>query len=161
MLRTSSRTPLLSRLPIAGQVALVALVGVLGLGALGAISLWQSARQDDYSHGMSRAGAAQEESNRITINLLLARRAEKDFLLRSDERYATENVRILADAASHFTVLRSATDEPSTRAEIDQAVAGIAEYGRLFGSRVATKKALGLNESSGLLAQLRTTVHET
>lgn len=89
----------------------------------------------------------------ILVHLLMLRRNEKDFMLRRDMKYLTK-------FEKNYTKFTNALDdyEPYT---IEEMTEKINRYRADFKSLVDNEVILGLDESSGLLAELRETVHST
>ena len=83
----------------------------------------------------------------------MLRRNEKDFMLRRDMKYLTK-------FEQNYTKFTNALDEyePYT---IEEMTDKISRYREDFKSLVDNEMTLGLDESSGLLAELRATVHST
>jgi methyl-accepting chemotaxis protein len=82
---------LLSRFTIARQVSLIGSIGIVGLVLVGAIYLWGQSRQSATQDVMESATRGQLAANEFGNGMLLARRAEKDFLLRHQERYVEQH----------------------------------------------------------------------
>jgi methyl-accepting chemotaxis protein len=97
----------------------------------------------------------------MDVSMLQARRAEKDFLLRGDEKYVARHKEVsdkaVADLAEISSLLR--TDFPG---EMDEAIAqleqGFGTYIAKFAELVEKNSLLGLDETSGLQGSLRSAV---
>ena len=83
----------------------------------------------------------------------MLRRNEKDFMLRRDMKYLTK-------FEQNYTKFTNALDEyePYT---IEEMTDKMSRYREDFKSLVDNEMTLGLDERSGLLAELRATVHST
>lgn len=100
--------------------------------------------------------------DKMEIEFLLARRFEKDFLLRLDPKYIDRH----ADAMQHLYDTEHALEEemPLIESMRDQLeplsalMAAAKSYDATFANLVATNQALGLDETSGLQGSLRTSV---
>jgi len=79
------------------------------------------------------------------VFLLTLRRHEKDFMLRSDEKYISE----FANIASKL----------STRLDSNQAKLSLTNYTSAFTDFVNISKTIGLDSSSGIKGKMRATVH--
>jgi len=152
----ATRPAMMSRLPIAAQIAVVALLGMLGLTAVGAVYVWQSAAQEGYFRTMTKSAEARDALISIEIDLLQARRAEKDFLLRSEARYVDRHGEVLARLQATLDRLR----KESRDSELEQMAAEITEYGREFSRLADTRRGLGLDENSGAMGAFRRAIHE-
>lgn len=91
----------------------------------------------------------QVQNDKAMISLLQLRRAEKDFMLRSDEKYVT-------------TFEQEMTTFKSLLISDGQALQVAAEnYAQAFLALVAGKKEIGLQQDKGITAQMRAAIHET
>ncbi len=153
----STRPPLLSRIRVAYQIALVGAIGILGVATIGGVYLNQSATQEHHAQVMAHDRAVADIAKRLEIDLLLARRAEKDFLLRNEERYIAQHSEVMGRIAGGLKRLRAgiAAEQSS---EVGRIATGVGEYGAGFIKLAESKKALGLNENSGTLGRLRQSV---
>jgi len=83
------------------------------------------------------------------------RRAEKDFLLRHDEKYVTRHGEVAARIASSFEPLdkkvASLGDLPG---KIGTIRTGLGRYDEYFTALVSARRTLGLDENSGLEGKL-------
>ena len=69
------------------KIASVGAIGVLGLALIGGLYMSGSWTQARYQKSAEDASALATLTNKLSIQMLQARRAEKDFLLRRDDRY--------------------------------------------------------------------------
>lgn len=97
--------------------------------------------------------AKDAEQYEILFHMLMLRRNEKDFMLRRDEKY-------LAKFESNYIKFNNALNELQPLA-IDEMKNKIARYHDDFNKLTAKEITLGLNETSGLLGELRSTIHKT
>lgn len=98
------------------------------------------------------------------IGLLMARRSEKDYLLRRDEKYlarhATTMTRTRAAFAEVQSELPKVPELADTRASLTGVGAAIDAYEASFAALAAANLKLGLDENSGLEGQLRKAVKD-
>ncbi len=99
-----------------------------------------------------------ENLDHIKIYVLEARRNEKDFLLRDDEKYANNHKKYILKIK---TILKSlkliiSKDQYNLIKTLEKT---IQEYENAFNQVVKEKIELGLNEKKGLLGNLRNAVH--
>ncbi|WP_319801760.1 methyl-accepting chemotaxis protein [Rhodobium gokarnense] len=95
--------------------------------------------------------------------LLNARRAEKDFLLRSDTQYADRHAEISQTVDSILAEIRKdavASDWREITGEADQVKAGFDTYVTSFKAVVSASIARGLAPDKGLQGSLRSSVHD-
>jgi methyl-accepting chemotaxis protein len=152
------RAPLLSRIRIAYQIAIIGAIGVLGLAVIAAVYLRESARQDAFAATMDRTEEAKTAALHLDSDLLLARRSEKDFQLRRDEKYITQHAEIMQRIAKDFSALRAKVNG-DIAAKVDKAASEVQVYGRAFEDMAREQRTLGLNENSGVMGDLRKSVH--
>ena len=155
--------PLTARLGVRQLIWALGLLGIVGIVALAGVYFTTAAllaREEAVADG-----AAEIERLVLTLDsqLLEARRAEKDFLLRTDERYVTRH----AEIAERSTALLGAIEKKLTSS--DDAVmrdlltggrTGFGAYLRAFQVVVAAQRKLGHDENSGLQGSLRNSVRD-
>lgn len=112
-----------------------------------------------------QAAAVQVERfmGEIEKDLLEARRAEKDFLLRTDEQFVAKHGDVMVVIEEHMRNARNAAailEIPQAEAQYDLLGNEINSYRAAFDQLVSTVTDLGLDPSSGLEGELRTAVHE-
>jgi methyl-accepting chemotaxis protein len=99
-------------------------------------------------------------NDRLVSNMLMLRRNEKDFLLRSNLKYLKKfdsNYQILLD---NIIKLEGLLDKNNIEiGGYDQLQGIMKEYQLKFHQLVATSQQIGLNSKSGLLGSLRTSAH--
>lgn len=102
------------------------------------------------------------QSKQNSIELLILRRNEKDFLMRLDEKYAglfEENATILNKNIQKLKQTNTQLNILNT-AQFDDLVSSLDNYRALFSKLVTTHQQIGLNQSIGLRGELRSAVHE-
>jgi methyl-accepting chemotaxis protein len=97
--------------------------------------------------------ATDAEQYELLFHMLMLRRNEKDFMLRRDEKY-------LAKFESNYTNFNNALDELQPL-DIEEMKNKVARYRSDFNNLTAKESQLGLDASSGLLGELRSTIHQT
>jgi methyl-accepting chemotaxis protein len=98
------------RILLAHKIATIGAIGVAGVLVLGAIYHVGSANQDRYWQVAERAEGLLARTNALQIELLQARRAEKDFLLRADLKYAERHTELDRKIRSEIEQLRRQAD---------------------------------------------------
>jgi methyl-accepting chemotaxis protein len=99
--------------------------------------------------------------NRLEISFLSARRAEKDFLLRRDLKYADRHAGIMQDVHSELAEVElQLANLGEENGGVEQLTAAVAAYDAGFQELVASHERLGFNESLGLQGELRKTVQD-
>jgi len=155
---------ILARLKVGQQIGLVGLLGILSVVAIAAVYGASSMRQAQLQEATDANAHLQRIVSSISINLLQARRAEKDFLLRQDVKYAQRMDELVPQLERHFhqanTILQKLDDTDGLTGKVAQVQEAFERYKAEFGKVVATQRELGLDEKSGLEGALRASVHE-
>jgi methyl-accepting chemotaxis protein len=141
------------------QIGTVGAVGVLGMLCVGVAYYVGSWRLAAASHELEVTNAALEMLGGVKIDLLEARRAEKDFLLRRKEDYIAKNRASLDKFAKDVKALRDIKD-PDHQLRLDKIAAVVGDYGRQFTAVAEAAQKVGHDENSGLLGVMRRSVHE-
>jgi methyl-accepting chemotaxis protein len=142
------------------QIALVGSVGVIAaLGGAG-LSWWGSHEVAQISSRANNARTQLAVDLQLQIDMLQARRREKDFLLRHSVTSVEAHAGAMKQADSELAKLLAATTgQPELQGSLTVLKRDLAKYSTSFGQVVVVAKVIGLNETEGLLGQLRTAVH--
>jgi methyl-accepting chemotaxis protein len=145
------------------KIMAIGVVGMIGLLSFGAIYQAGSWSQDS-SRAVAVEGRALASLNQqISIKMLEARRAEKDFQLRRDESFAKRHAELSAGIDRDLEKLKSMVRSSGLNAipeKIDIVRRGFADYVRNFAGLAQAEVKLGLNENLGLSGSLRAAVHD-
>ena len=145
------------------KITAIGVIGVVGVVLIGSIHLYGERAMGVYRDAAENARTIHELNSRIAIELLEGRRAEKDFLLRSDAGKAQRQIEIGKKVAVDIEQLRdriAAIGKPDLAQEIDAMTASLKTYQARFAAVVEERQRLGLDENSGLEGRLRASVHE-
>jgi methyl-accepting chemotaxis protein len=141
-------------------IGIVGLVGLLAFGAIYQIGSWS---QDASRAIAGNARTISDLNKKLSMEMLEARRAEKDFQLRRDEAYSKSHAELSTTIDRDFqqleTFVRSSGINDISE-EIGVAHNGFKNYLREFGTLAQAEVKLGLNETLGLSGSLRTAVHD-
>jgi methyl-accepting chemotaxis protein len=141
-------------------IGIVGLVGLLAFGAIYQLGSWSA----DASRALAgNARAISDLNKQLSIDMLEARRNEKNFQQRRDEAYARRHAELVAAIDGDFDRLRElmqAGGMSDLSATIRLAHDGFKNYAGDFASLVSTEIKLGLNETLGLSGSLRAAVHD-
>ncbi|MBI3514777.1 MAG: HAMP domain-containing protein [Proteobacteria bacterium] len=151
---------LLSRIGLRAQILLVGAIGVIGLAIVAAAYYTNSLAEARLQAGMDRATASQAALQNAEIDLLQARRLEKDFLLRRSEEPVARHAVVTKAALDRLDQLSGLLTDSTLLADLRNVRAGVVDYGQRFASVVAAAKQIGLNENQGLQDALRKSVHD-
>ncbi|MBR0827388.1 HAMP domain-containing protein [Bradyrhizobium manausense] len=145
------------------KVMAIGLFGLIGLVAFGTIYEIGSLFQDTSRAIANRARAIADLDKQLSIEMLEARRNEKDFQQRRNESYTKAHAELVGPINRDFDELERLTASGDTRAlsdRIRQAHDGFKRYAADFAALVAAEIKLGLNETLGLTGSLRAAVHD-
>ena len=151
---------LLSRCRISCQIAMLGMVGMLGMVLVAGINRWSAVEVDRIGVDVAGVWHAVDLENNLQIDLLQARRYEKDFLLRRDEKLTQPHDDAVTAAENATDALRiQLVGHPDELEKLRQIRAGIMAYGSAFEELADDVSVVGTNEQNGLLGQLRNDVH--
>ncbi len=145
------------------KIMAIGLFGLIGLVAFGAIYQVGSLSQDTSRDAADDARRMSDLSQRVSQQLLEARRAEKDFQLRRDQSYAKRHAELASGIVANFDRLGSATHAAGYATigeKVSQARTGFERYVKEFAAIEKAEVKLGLNETLGLSGSLRAAVHD-
>ena len=154
----NARTPLLSRMRLGLQIGLIGLIGVCGLVGIGVVTVVENATQDAITRELRASQTRGDLATALSTELLLARRNEKDFLLRREEQYVARHGEVMGKAEKDLAALRAGA-VAAEAADLDRVTAGLASYRATFARVAEGHRTVGLTEKDGLLGGLRGSVH--
>jgi methyl-accepting chemotaxis protein len=141
-------------------IGIVGLIGLLAFGAIYQVGSWSQ----HSSRVVAVEGRAISSLNKqISIEMLEARRAEKDFQLRRNESYVKHHSELSAGIDRDLEKLKSLARSSGVNAvieKIDIVQRGFANYVKIFAGLAQAEIKLGLNEKLGLTGSLRAAVHD-
>jgi methyl-accepting chemotaxis protein len=145
------------------KITAMGIVGVAGVVLVGGMHMYSEGEMASYREAAENARAISELSGKIEIELLEGRRAEKDFLLRSEQKKAEAQQEISKAVAAEINALigrLQATGRADLVGEIEAMKGSLKQYQARFASVVDEKNRLGLDEKSGFEGRLRGSVHD-
>ena len=145
------------------KIMAIGVIGLVGLLAFGAIYQVGSLSQDRSRAVADNARAISNLNKQLLIEMLEARRAEKDFQLRRDQSISKHHAELSAGISRDLEQLKSLVrsggfNELSDKIDVMQK--GFGNYVRNFVTLEQAEVKLGLNETLGLTGSLRTAVHD-
>jgi methyl-accepting chemotaxis protein len=144
------------------KIAAIGALGIFGLALVALIYMAGVSSQERYRAMAEGARAIGMSADKLAGDLLHARQAEKDFLLRSDEQFVTRHAELTKSIRADLAAIRqkAATgDRADLMQKIDLVGAGFDRYAGHFAALADARRKLGLNENAGLEGALRTSVH--
>ena len=145
------------------KVMAIGIVGLIGLLAFGAIYQVGSWSQDASRTVAKSAREISDLNKQLSIEMLEARRNEKNFQQRRDERYAKSHSELVVKIDRDFGRLEDLTKAANLGAlteKVKLAHDGFRKYAADFVNLVGAEIRLGLNETLGLSGALRGAVHD-
>ena len=145
------------------KVMAIGLFGLVGLVAFGAIYEIGSLSQDASRDVANRARTIADLNKQLSIEMLEARRNEKNFQQRRNESYAKAHAELIGPINRDFDEVERLMSTGGMGALSDktkQAQEGFKRYTADFNTLVAAETRLGLNETLGLSGSLRAAVHD-
>ena len=156
-------TSVFSNLRITHKIVGISASGVLGLLIVAGIYLFGAASQQRYGRAAGDAQAVAELASKLHVELLEGRRAEKDFLLRSDPKYVARHGELARQIGTDLATIGKRINDAG-RADLVQKIDlirdGFNKYIDQFDRVAEAKRGLGLDEKSGLEGRLRGSVHD-
>ncbi len=148
----------MNRFKIATRVLMISLLALAGFAAIGGVTLWSESRHAETERLSAAALARSELTRDIAEDFLNARRREKDFLLRLDERYLADHAAVSEAIERNLTALagRLPADQAALAGRLRETYRA---YDAQFGAVGDDWIAMGLDEESGLQGALREAVH--
>ncbi|MGY4335585.1 HAMP domain-containing protein [Bradyrhizobium sp. LM2.9] len=145
------------------KVMAIGLFGLVGLAAFGAIYQIGSLSQDASRAVANRARAIADLNKQLSIEMLEARRNEKNFQQRRNESYAKAHAELIGPINRDFDEverLMTAGGMSTLSERMKEAQGGFKRYASDFNALVGAETRLGLNETLGLSGSLRAAVHD-
>jgi methyl-accepting chemotaxis protein len=145
------------------KIMAIGVVGLIGLLAFGAIYQIGSWSQDSSRSVANNARMIFDLNKQLSIEMLEARRNEKNFQQRRNESYAKAHAELVVGIDRDFARLEALTRSSDLGALLEKvklAHEGFKKYSPDFTSLVAAEIKLGLNETLGLSGALRGAVHD-
>src|SRR5882672_7826175 len=141
-------------------IGIVGLVGLLAFGAIYQVGSWS---QDASRTIANSAREISDLNKQLSIEMLEARRNEKNFQQRRNESYAKAHAELVVAINRDFDRLQMLTKAGGMgdlSEKIRLAHDCFASYARDFAALVSAEVKLGLNETLGLSGSLRAAVHD-
>ncbi len=150
---------LLVRFKLRTQVATVGAVGLAALLVVGVIQTLSANVQATRQGATDEATHAYEQVCAVNIDLLQARRHEKDFFLRNTEETVVAQGKAVAAGRHDLEALFAHLHHDGAVTALRGVVAGVEEYSKQFQVVAAKQRELGLTPELGLQGVMRKAVH--
>jgi len=150
---------LLGQVGLRFQIGLIGLIGVVIIILVAALTLAGIRYQEQRQQVADTAAMANDLVSSVGIGMLSARRHEKDYFLRNDDKYVAALGQALRQVDQALEKLRGIIRQPEALVLIDSLKSNVNRYSDQFAEVAALRNKLGLNENAGLMGQMRTAVH--
>lgn len=144
-------------LRLSHKITALAILGVAGVALVGGLHIYSEITMESYREVAENAGAIFELSSKIQTELLDARRAEKDFLLRGERKKIEVQAEIAKAFIRDIDALHKqveAIGKTELVRKIEIARQSLKQYQEKFTAVVEDKKKLGLEPRTGLIGAL-------
>jgi methyl-accepting chemotaxis protein len=150
-------------LRLSHKILMIGLAGLTGLVVFGGVYLNGNASQEESRKIAEEARSLSAMNEKLSHDLLDARRAEKDFMLRHDEASSKRHAALSTDISRELDQLAAAAkaaNMASLTEEVSAIATGFGDYQKQFSEMEQHEIRLGLNEKLGLSGKLRGSVHD-
>ncbi|MHB8270508.1 methyl-accepting chemotaxis protein [Bradyrhizobium sp.] len=153
--------PVRFQLRLIHKVAAIGCVGVIGLAAVGVIYQQGTWSQDSARKVAEDARAISGLTKQISIEMLEARRDEKNFLLRKQDSYVKHHAQLSGAIGRDFDDLKTMV-KAAGYADLSEKIGvihdGFESYGNDFAVLALVQAKIGLDATAGLTGSLRKAV---
>lgn len=149
----------LSRMKLLYQISLIGIVALVIFVVVGVVQF--VAEQQRQSAQLVAEAALEDKliADEISRDFLNARRREKDFLLRLDDKYVGQHADVVTYVNAGLEMLEPDPSLTQFDGQLDQIRTAFSNYSAKFATVVGLQREIGLNEEQGLLGSLRGSVH--
>ncbi|WP_083213804.1 MULTISPECIES: methyl-accepting chemotaxis protein [unclassified Ensifer] len=146
-------------LRLSHRIGLLVPIAVAGILAIVAIFVVEKDIEEDYRRQVEVHRDAERSLLTLEVQFLQTRRAEKDFLLRREDKYAASHTQTAVKAQETMAALGKLLDSTSTRQQLQTIAEGYERYLAAFGAVAQANRTLGLDPANGKEGAMRTAVH--
>jgi len=150
----------LKNMRVLTQISIISAIAVIGFIVVGSIYVYGQSKIDAVLLKAEQRQQGKDIVDKIAYNFLNARRTEKDFILRHNDKYAQKLSGILSTTAPQITQLKEFYPDQQAQARIALISEKLNAYSQQFNKVASDWHAFGLDEKSGLRGSLRKSVHE-
>lgn len=149
----------LKNIPLAYQFIAITFSCILGFILIATLIYLDEISSASTRHAQVHAEHVRDTVTKIEIEFLQARRAEKDFLLRADLKYAKRHAATVEEASANFDKLAALFADPEFKnpkslSDTKEMMAAFDSYVTAFQNVVALRQEIGFSENEGLYGEL-------
>ncbi|KLN61679.1 hypothetical protein WH96_04915 [Kiloniella spongiae] len=141
------------------QILAICFFSLLGFIAVGGVYFVNNQIQKGYLNNQEEARHVLELEELLDKEFLNARRREKDFLLRLDEKYVGQHAKLMGEIHNSLKELEEHAQNPEEIKHINILKELADAYEKQFATVVHDITEIGLTEKDGLRGELRGAVH--
>ncbi|WP_417794217.1 methyl-accepting chemotaxis protein [Terasakiella pusilla] len=149
----------ISNLRLIYQINVISLIALIGFIVIGVGYKISEDKVFEMQQELSLDIAALNTTEKVHYEFLNARRREKDFLLRHEEKYVEEHQGVVQDIQVNLEALMKSPVVVTELDLLNQISTMVQEYNATFQQVVAIWRELGFSEKDGLRGKLRQSVH--
>ncbi|WP_417783865.1 methyl-accepting chemotaxis protein [Terasakiella pusilla] len=149
----------ISNLRLIYQINVISLIALIGFIVIGVGYKISEDKVFEMQQELSLDIAALNTTEKVHYEFLNARRREKDFLLRHEEKYVEEHQGVVQDIQVNLEALMKSPVVVTELDLLNQISTMVQEYNATFQQVVAIWRELGFSEKDGLRGELRQSVH--
>jgi methyl-accepting chemotaxis protein len=140
---------------------LFGLVGVIMLTSviIAGVTYYGNHAREQARHEDDRVARIDRAMSEVQIGILQARRDEKDFQLRREEKYLDKHKKTMLHLNEQLALLKDNIRSADGLAAVNELIQLVGEYDAGFIKMSEAQIRVGLNEKLGLLGNLRNSVH--
>ena len=146
------------RITITAAIISIIVLALGVMGGLGATSYYSHMMRDKVQNDLKTIENLNITTTDIQIEFLMARRAEKDLLLREEEKYIEQHAKSMTELKAALARIEGIVPEIPEMAEVAPLIPTLQEaiysYETSFAEVVAQKQTLGFTEDTGIRKQL-------
>ena len=101
------------------QIMLIGVVSLIGFAVVGGVYMFTANKAAQYAAEQNRASEAYNVINDVRYEFLNARRSEKDFLIRLNEKYMGKHAKNVENVNKDLEALRGFSTDETYQANID------------------------------------------
>ncbi len=150
----------LNKLTISKKLTIIAIGGAFALASLAAAFYFMQSNFDQINEQQETNQQIRLSVYKISETILQARRREKDFLLRFDPKYVTKHDEIIQSLNNEITNLFPFIEDNNQLRLLQNIQEKINSYAKAFKTVVQLHTRNGFDHKSGLLGDLRGSVHK-
>jgi len=150
---------LLSRLSLRYQIGLIGVLGLAGIAFLIGLNILGNTQRATIAQQVAAVRDAGDTMQELDVDMLNARRHEKDFLARLDAKYAQQLDASVGAARGAMQKLAASPVAAALKSDFDALLKDLGVYEAAARDMVAQQTAIGLKPDDGVQGKMRKSAH--